>query len=611
MAFRGLHNFVQEIRVTASHEQEEEIVNAERQKVRTYFSSGSNNSYDSKKYALKMMYMSIMGYKCDFGLVPISQLMASKDKEEKLTGYLVLQQLIKDVPDFLRLVTQTILSDMQSENTFAASLALDFIANDGNAAMAEVLAGPIMNLIQKEPEKVPSVIRKKAILALVQLFKANPDAVQASGAADILMKLMDQKNVGFLTCLMHLFDSLVNVAGFEPIKHRAIYLMQKIIIKREVTDDHIYYTMPCPWLLISIMRFIQKLPCALTEQINPKTSVIESQPVMITQTIQKCFELVSKVGTTGLQSKINIHWAIALEAARLYAYYRDFIQEEIDVKFLFDVIRSNSVASNIKYAAFNCLTLMSPIQQIQFQTKQNLYDIAQAVISEKDYAVRHRGLVLLYNLADQQTASAVCAALCFAAKQSDTPVSYREDAVLRAVQICGNYSKDEWVIGMLLKILPDAQEMKQYSVWKNLANIIQLQMNQNSCAKIMSELKQSCINNQDETKLVEDKLILTIFSFGFTQAFKYLQQQSVQEYIPIIQQAIYLLQSRETAELFAIASTALIFCIGGGYLDVQHLNQLCSSEVIEVQQRACEAYILVQGGQGKNIIQLYEGVVLK
>lgn len=379
------------------------------------------------------MYMSILGHKMDFGLIPILQIMSSKDREEKLTGYLVLQQLLRDIPDFLKLVTQTILTDIQSEQIFASSLALDFVANDGNAGMAEVLAGPILQLIQKEPEKVPAVIRKKALLALVQLFKANPDVVSTNGAEDILMKLMDQKNVGFLTCLMHLLDSLPNSAVFEPIKHRTIYLLTKIVIKREVTDDHIYYTMPCPWLLISLMRFLEKLPTVLGDQMNPKTSVIESQPMMGAATIAKCFELVGKVGTTGLQSKINIHWAIALEAARLYAFYRDYIKDEFDIKFLFDVIRSTSVASNIKYAAFDSLTLMSSIPYVMNHIKANLYDIAQAVITEKDYAVRHRGLLLLYNAADQHSAQPVTAALCFAASQNDTPVNYREDAVLRAV----------------------------------------------------------------------------------------------------------------------------------------------------------------------------------
>ena len=114
------------------------------------------------------------------------------------------------------------------------------------------------------------------------------------------MRLMDQKNVGFLTCLMHLFDSLPDPRAFIGIKHRSIYLMTTILLKREVTEDHIYYSMPCPWLLISIMRFVQKLGPQLTTEMNPRTSVMEDQAVMIADTIKQAFDMVSKVGTTGL-----------------------------------------------------------------------------------------------------------------------------------------------------------------------------------------------------------------------------------------------------------------------------------------------------------------------
>ena len=60
---------------------------------------------------------------------------------------------------------------------------------------------------------------------------------------------------------------------------------------------------------------------------------------------------------------------------------------------------------------------MSFIPHVAHETKTHLYDIAQAVVNEQDYAVRQRGLVLLYNLADQKTAQAVVKTLCFAAKQ--------------------------------------------------------------------------------------------------------------------------------------------------------------------------------------------------
>lgn len=43
---------------------------------------------------------------------------------------------------------------------------------------------------------------------------------------------------------------------------------------------------------------------------------------------------------------------------------------------------------------------MSTIGDVINQTRQNIMDIAQSIISEKDYAVRHRGLLLLYSMAD-------------------------------------------------------------------------------------------------------------------------------------------------------------------------------------------------------------------
>lgn len=118
--------------------------------------------------------MSILGYKIDFGLVPISRMMSSKNKEEKLIGYLCMQQLLRDSPDFLRLVTQTLMNDLQSELTFDRCLALDFIANTADAPMAEVITSLVMQLASEvSKEKVPTLVRKKAVLALARLFTVN------------------------------------------------------------------------------------------------------------------------------------------------------------------------------------------------------------------------------------------------------------------------------------------------------------------------------------------------------------------------------------------------------------------------------------------------------
>ena len=139
------------------------------------------------------------------------------------------------------------------------TIALDFIANCADYNMAEIVSQPILSIIQDAGNRsIPTSVRKKATLALLKLYLINPEAVEASGVQDQLITLLEVRNVGFLNCLMHLMEiiSTRNPDAIEPVKHRCIYLMQKIVIKREVSEDHVYYGQPSPWLLISLMRML-------------------------------------------------------------------------------------------------------------------------------------------------------------------------------------------------------------------------------------------------------------------------------------------------------------------------------------------------------------------
>ena len=106
------------------------------------------------------------------------------------------------------------------------------------------------------------------------------------------------------------------------------------------------------------------------------------------------------------------------------------------------------------------------------QIRANLNDIARAVVTNQDYAVRHRGLTLLYNAADVKSARAVTGALCYAVSQTDAPENYREDAALRAVQLCARHSDQPWVVDTLLRLVEHCVEIKQYDIWKQLARVI-------------------------------------------------------------------------------------------------------------------------------------------
>ena len=127
----------------------------------------------------------------------------------------------------------------------------------------------------------------------------------------------------------------------------------------------------------------------------------------------------------------------------------------------------------------------------------------------------------------------------------------------------------------------------------------------------MGELRRACLSQYDQNKIGEDKLALTIFCFAYCVAFKFLNVDQQKACVPIIQHAVNLLQGKDMEELFCIAATAIMYCVGYGYADGQELMKLCSSEVVEVQQRACEAYVLMQMKQGQAIPQLYEPQLLQ
>ena len=88
---------------------------------------------------------------------------------------------------------------------------------------------------------------------------------------------------------------------------------------------------------------------------------------MMKDVIEAIFQNTSKVGVSGLQSKINIHWAVCTEAANMFSFYKDLIQPSIDVRFMLDVVRSPSVASNLKYAALCILERLALIPSFKTQ----------------------------------------------------------------------------------------------------------------------------------------------------------------------------------------------------------------------------------------------------
>ncbi|GCA63461.1 hypothetical protein KIPB_010048 [Kipferlia bialata] len=303
---RGLRNFIVEIRGARNADGETDIIKKELAKIRGVFNKKSD-SYSRRKYVLKLMYMYILGHDFSFGVLEAVELMASKDKNEKIVGYLFLSAVLREDSEFLTLVCQTLMSDISGSSLFAPSLALNFVANIASPSIAEVVAPKIVELLSAERGSVHTVVRKKAALCMLTLVRRAPEAVSFDTLPSTLIDLIDTRNVGFLTCLMSLLQEAVtrDPLAYIPAVPKIVHLMAKISLNREVAQDHFYCGYPCPWLLIKLMAVLLVLP-------PPQ---VGSQPHSDILRVVGHVSHIVDVSATG--NKLNTQFAVFLQAVRL------------------------------------------------------------------------------------------------------------------------------------------------------------------------------------------------------------------------------------------------------------------------------------------------------
>jgi AP-2 complex subunit alpha len=156
---------------------------------------------------------------------------------------------------------------------------------------------------------VRPVVRKKAALCLLRLFRRNPDvlnkedwcAPRVLGAAqsrwidsmayihraDAFFSLLDERDLGLLTSVLSFLQALVATdavwcaltclsslrrpvfdhkrplsRSFRSCAPKVVRLLERLASQQGIPQDYMYYGVPSPWLQIKCMRVLQQFPLA-------------------------------------------------------------------------------------------------------------------------------------------------------------------------------------------------------------------------------------------------------------------------------------------------------------------------------------------------------------
>lgn len=373
---RGLFNFIAEIRNTKSREEEVARVDKELGNIRQKFSNSSTlSSYQKKKYVWKMCYIYMLGYEVDFGHLEFISLLGSGNFTEKSVGYMAVSLLLRPSDDLITLVVNCIHNDLVGNQPGAKCLALAAVANIGGNDLAEALCRDVQSIIERPLDergynlnsgadaelgsRTRAAILKKGCLCMLRIFRTNNDCVDLTVWLHQLAQLLEDRDLGVTMSSMSLLLGFASTspAAFEPLVPYVVSILLNLVINRMCPQDYLYYRIPCPWLQVKCLRFLQYYK-------EPDDRTLQEQ------VLEVLMKVLSTTAASESVNKNNADYAVLFEAIALVISYGPeaaAVLRELVHSLLGRFVQVGD--ANVRYLALDMLSRLA-LQETAMQMSQ-------------------------------------------------------------------------------------------------------------------------------------------------------------------------------------------------------------------------------------------------
>ncbi|VVB16808.1 unnamed protein product [Arabis nemorensis] len=454
---RGLSVFISDIRNCQNKEAERLRVDKELGNVRTCFKNEKVlTPYKKKKYVWKMLYIHMLGYDVDFGHMEAVSLISAPKYPEKQVGYIVTSCLLNENHDFLRLAINTVRNDIIGRNETFQCLALTLVGNIGGRDFAESLAPDVQKLLISSSCR--PLVRKKAALCLLRLFRKNPDAINVDGWADRMAQLLDERDLGVLTSSTSLLVALVsnNHEAYSSCLPKCVKILERLARNQDVPQEYTYYGIPSPWLQVKAMRALQYFPTI--EDPSTRKALFE-----VLQRILMGTDVVKNV------NKNNASHAVLFEALSLVMHLdaeKEMMSQCVALLGKFISVRE----PNIRYLGLENMTRMLMVTDVQDIIKKHQSQIITS-LKDPDISIRRRALDLLYGMCDVSNAKDIVEELL--QYLSTAEFSMREELSLKAAILAEKFAPDlSWYVDVILQLIDKAGDFVSDDIWFRVVQFV-------------------------------------------------------------------------------------------------------------------------------------------
>ena len=446
------------MRNCTNKDQERARVDKELANIRTKFKQGARMSnYHRKKYCWKLLYIYMLGYEVEFGHMEAVSLVSSDNFPEKQVGYMVTTVLLNESHEFIRLVINSIQKDLNSRNENFQCLALNAISNLGGREFAEALAADVMKTLCNSSCR--PVVRKKAALCLLRLYRKNPDTVQADTWAPKMFSLLDERDLGVVLGLMTLLCALASndPEGYELCQPKAVRILERLSSTQpDVLPEYTFYGIPSPWLQVKTLRVLQYFG-------SPEDPLVR-------EGLLRALERILSADTEHKNvNKNNAVHSVLIEAVALAMHVNaphDLLSKSIQL-----LGRSVGVQEpNVRYVGLDQLGRLSSVPQVQDLMRGEQTKIVSA-LKDSDISIRRRALDLMYAICDQTNSRQILKELLGYLSTAD--FSIREDLAVKIAILAERFADTlRYYVEVVAELVDKAGEFVSDDICHRVVQIV-------------------------------------------------------------------------------------------------------------------------------------------
>ena len=565
---KDLTELIQAIGDSKSKQEEDKIMSAESELLKSEISKTTLTSIQKKECLIRAIYLEMLGHDASFSHLHAVNLTQDKNILNKRIGYLACSLLLNDSSEFLILLVSSIQKDLQSLNWLEVCMALTTIAKFANPLIIQAVSEPVLKLLDNKEIQ----IRKKAVMCLYKFYQIDKNSVPDCESK--MKKLLCDYDPSVMAATLPFYKEMA-LTNPEKIKELVgpFIVILKQIIENKLPKEFNYHRFPGPWIQNTILEILSLLG---------KDDQHSSE--MMYEVIGQCLRVADRIG-------INIGYATVYQCVKtICTIYPNSHLIELASNTISRFLSSDS--PNLRCTGINGLTL---IIQINPSYVMNYQNIIVDCMEENDETLKKNTFELLYKMTNLKNVEIIVEKMMNYLKKTTLEIQSKKDILQKIIELTERFAPDKsWFIKTINDLFINFGDMINDDILSKLITIISEWEKE---IDDLNEFKKYTIENYativENYSIISDSFVkLMAWVIG---EYTYKLYSSDEEKIKgILEMLAYLLKKKyddEMTKCFLISAIVKIHS-NINYLELNFINEVIEEysrmKNAEIQQRCLE-----------------------